>query len=135
MNKMDLELEKITKEKLLEYGFYKASYSSFPTWQVKDNVYRLKHEDYHYGELQFVLGDYKQDNPNCGILCLFRPYEKVKAFPPYLYTKPEEEWNEQDRKNIDEYYIECPQEEIPFASGIWYWEHLESLLKSLINKK
>ena len=85
----------LTEEWLLDFGFEKTKSQRFD-----DDVFIIQPKKYGW-LLEVKLGNYPDDNPNCGAMSLRHEEEEIGAIPPDLYEK--EIWTEEDQKRADNY--------------------------------
>ena len=118
----------LTGEKLLKYGF------KIVGKDVLDNpIYRITPSEEYYFEIQVVLSNYPEDNPNAGILSIYHAKQKCSAVPKDLWKK--EKWTKEDEKRAEEYTITLKEFNQPIAWGLTSEKRFITLFESLTDTK
>lgn len=105
---------KLDEATLKRLGFVSAGKD-----RLDRGIWRLKFPFYHY-QFQIALGDYPADNPNCGILSLYQPYEEFKV-PKY----------DDKKKKFKKVKIKMQERIIPIAHYVHTPERLFKIIHSL----
>lgn len=115
---------KLTREILIKHGFCAdgESDSGSPRFKIKTPV------EYMF-DLRIVLGNYKEGNPNNGIVSLYSAETEANAIPPDLYEKTE--WTKSDIKRAKNYTVILPESDHNIAWHITTLEKLKMLYGAL----
>lgn len=85
-------------------------------------------------EIGVLLGDYPEDNPNCGCVSILQSKNiKAKGVPPDLLDK--EDWTEEDVRRADKYRITLEKWRQPIAYFIRYVHQLQNLYFALTGEE
>jgi hypothetical protein len=124
------EMTHIKPERLRELGFIEVE-------DEKDSldrpIYRIKPPREYPFDIQLVMGDYPNTNPNCGVVSIHSAASVASAVPEDLYDK--DEWTEEDVKRAENYTIDLEAWTQPIAWYVHTEERLLSIIKSLIGEK
>jgi len=111
----------LTEEWLLKFGFQPMTCILF-NWET-EYIMSPKKLPWSIGVL---LGDYPEDNPNCGVVSILQPNdEAVGSIPDDLYDK--EEWTDEDRERVLNYKVTVPKWRQPIAFYFKYVHQLQNL--------
>lgn len=125
---------KLTPEILLANGFVELEEKDITDCPI----YRLSDIQGPWGsygfDLEVVLGNYPESNPNSGILSIYmRPYT-VPMIPEDLWNK-QEDWTDEDQRRTDENLVTFEETRQPVAWHVTTLERLKDLVKSLTLKE
>ncbi len=123
----------LTPAILLTHGFVELEEKDL----LDRPIYRLSNIVSQYGNYEFnieiVLNpQYKQSNPNCGIVCLHFEETTYSCIPEDLVSK--EEWTDEDRTRVDNHFEVIPESRQPIAWHVTTYERLRDIVKSLTLK-
>lgn len=133
-------MTKITKKTLMSYGFtpcehpmLKNSPSGFYHVSKNQNVFIKKPGNKFWSQIIFIMGDYPEGNPNCGICQIYDPPSEAMGIPSDLYEK--EDWTAEDHIRATNFRIPLPARCIPVAWGINNMKRLIKLYEGLTGEK
>lgn len=111
----------ITEDVLLELGFINTGKK-----HGFSPIYRKIVAGYPH-QIQYILGDFPKDNPNCGVLGIYSPEEMVNTVPKDLIHK--DDWTDEEMERASKHQELIPSSLVNIA---WYVTS-ELRLKSLID--
>lgn len=115
----------LTEEWLIRFGFQPMTCISF-NWET-EYIISPKKLPLSIGVL---LGDYQEDNPNCGVVSMLQPNDEVVgSIPDDLYNK--EEWTDEDRERALDYKVTVPKWRQPIAYHFKYVHQLQNVYFAL----
>jgi len=115
----------ITEEWLLKLGFEKTKCISF-NWQ---NEWIINSGEYGW-EIGVLLGDFPEDNPNCGCVSVLQSKNiKIPGVPKDLYDK--NNWTKEDEIRASKHKITAKKWRQPIAYYIKYVHQLQNLYFAL----
>jgi hypothetical protein len=114
---------KITEEVLKEIGFTDSGER-----HGYNKVWRIQPDKYPH-HIQFIMGDYPEDNPNVGVLGVFCPEEELHTVPDDLVNK--EDWTEEDEKRADEHLTHFDSQLVNIAWHVTSENRLKAIIENL----
>jgi hypothetical protein len=125
---------KLTPEILLANGFIELEEKDI----TDCSIYRLSDIQGPWGsygfDLEVVLGNYPESNPNSGILSIHLPSYTTALIPEDLWNK-KEDWTEEDQERYENNLQTFEASRQPVAWHVTTLERLKDLVKSLTLKE
>jgi len=119
----------LTEDWLLRFGFEKKKHIT-RNWD--EDCFVLSVENYAW-DLQVVLGDYDDTNPNCGQLSIRLEEELVSAIPEDLIHK--ENWTKEDEERAANFTIKEEAWMQPIAYYLNKVHRLQNVVRALTGKE
>jgi hypothetical protein len=117
----------LNKEAIIELGFIEEDL------EYGNSVYRKEFKGYPF-KLQIVINEeFRETNPNCGVVSIYLEESEASTVPPDLLTK--ENWTKEDFKRALDYKIKLSEIVQPIAWRVNTKSRLKNIIYSLTEEE